>query len=348
MKKLLLTPTLAVLTLALFAFSDVSTAMANSDDEKSPITKKEVAAAQQAWGNGIVTIGNAFTANKDYRQVAADHVRKFYAYGNSSILFKPTLAAEDQFRGDFDEALSYFVGTEGTEDGGFAIAPYTNVRWENEGTVIDPDGDMAVAMGNYFFTGTDGNETKVEYSFAYMKDDNGDLKIVLHHSSLPFAAASDPGPITMDDVAAAQQAWGNGIVKIGNAFTANEDYRQVAADHVREFYAYGSSTILFKPTLAAEDQFRGDFDEALSYFVGTEGTEDGGFAIAPYTNVRWENEGTVIDPDGEMATAMGNYFFTGTDGNETKVEYSFVYMRGDDGDLDIVLHHSSLPFAPAN
>jgi len=99
----------------------------------------------------------------------------------------PTLAAEDQFRGDFDGALSYFVGTEGTEDNGFAIAPYTDVRWENEGTVVDEDGDMAVAMGNYFFTGTDGNETKVEYSFGYTKDEDGNLKIVLHHSSLPFS-----------------------------------------------------------------------------------------------------------------------------------------------------------------
>ena len=156
----------------------------------APITMQEVESAQQAWGEGIVAIGNAFTNGEDYRAVAADHVRKFYAYGSSTILFKPTLAAEDQFRGDFDEALSYFVGTDGTEDNGFAIAPYTNVRWENEGTIIDDEGDMAMAMamGNYFFTGTDGNVTKVEYTFGYMKDDNGDMKIVLHHSSLPFSA----------------------------------------------------------------------------------------------------------------------------------------------------------------
>jgi len=63
------------------------------------------------------------------------------------------------------------------------------VRWDNNGTVISDDGSMAVAMGNYWFTGTDGNETKVEYSFAYEKDDDGELKIVLHHSSLPFAAS---------------------------------------------------------------------------------------------------------------------------------------------------------------
>ena len=102
------------------------------------------------------------------------------------ILFKPTLAAEDQFRGTFDEALSYFIGTEGTEDGGFAIAPYTAVRWENEGTIIDED--SAMAMGNYYFTNTEGNETKVEYTFGYTRNEAGELVINLHHSSLPFSA----------------------------------------------------------------------------------------------------------------------------------------------------------------
>ncbi len=157
-------------------------------NSENPITASEVTAAQIAWGDGIVAIGAAFTAKDNYRDVAADHVRKFYKFEEgATVLFKPTLASENQFRGNFEGALSYFIGTEGTEDKGFAIAPYTSVRWENTGTVISADGSMAVAMGNYFFTGTDGNETKVEYSFAYTKDANGDLKIVLHHSSLPYS-----------------------------------------------------------------------------------------------------------------------------------------------------------------
>ncbi|MEM9128651.1 MAG: hypothetical protein AAGA97_02885 [Pseudomonadota bacterium] len=36
-------------------------------------------------------------------------------------MFKPTLAAVDQFRETFSEALSGFVITLGTEDGGFTI-----------------------------------------------------------------------------------------------------------------------------------------------------------------------------------------------------------------------------------
>ncbi|MEM7778778.1 MAG: phosphoribosyl-AMP cyclohydrolase [Pseudomonadota bacterium] len=155
----------------------------------NPITAAEVEAAQQAWGEGIVAIGQTFTDEGDYSARATEHINIHYGYEDGmEILFKPTLAAEDQFRGTFEEALSYFVGTEGTEDGGFAIAPYTNVRWENEGTIIDEDGSTAMAMGNYFFTGTDGNETKVEYTFGYTKNDDGDVVITLHHSSLPFSA----------------------------------------------------------------------------------------------------------------------------------------------------------------
>ncbi|MEM8558429.1 MAG: phosphoribosyl-AMP cyclohydrolase [Bacteroidota bacterium] len=180
MKKLFLIP---ALFLGL-AFAVPATAQMSSD----AITTAEVEAAQQAWGQGIVSIGQVYTNGGDYTARATEHILQHYAYGaNQTILFKPTLAAEDQFRGDFGGALSYFVGTEGTEDGGFAIAPYTNVRWENEGTVISEDGDMAVAMGNYFFTTTEGNEVKVEYTFAYAKDRNGDLEIILHHSSLPYS-----------------------------------------------------------------------------------------------------------------------------------------------------------------
>ncbi|QUL38852.1 phosphoribosyl-AMP cyclohydrolase [Erythrobacter sp. JK5] len=187
MKKFASVSVLGLSALALAACGADETVAAEGGDS-DPITAEEVAEAQKAWGEGIVAIGQTFIDKGDFRARAEEHIRTHYAYGDdATVLFKPTLAAEDQFRENYDEALSYFVGTEGTEDGGFAIAPYTAVRWENHGTVIDEDGDMAVAMGNYYFTGTDGNETKVEYSFAYEKDENGDLKIVLHHSSLPFS-----------------------------------------------------------------------------------------------------------------------------------------------------------------
>ncbi|MEO1188337.1 MAG: phosphoribosyl-AMP cyclohydrolase [Pseudomonadota bacterium] len=169
------------------ACAQTNASAATTSNVAAPITEAEVMAAQQAWGEGIVTIGAAYTAGEDYVQAATDHINEFYAYGAAPVLFKPTLAAEEQFRGDFVGALSYFVGGSISEDGGFAIAPYTNVRWENEATFIDSD--SAMAMGNYFFTRTNGEDVKVEYSFGYMRGEDGELKIVLHHSSIPFSAS---------------------------------------------------------------------------------------------------------------------------------------------------------------
>jgi hypothetical protein len=168
------------------------------------------------------------------------------------------------------------------------------------------------------------------------------LLVCASSASLAFAEAQ-PG-LTLEQVGAVKEAWGKGIVNIGAVHTAGGDYSAAATDHINTFYAYGEREVLFKPTLAAEDQFRGSFDEALSYFVGGSIAEDGGFAIAPYTNVRWENEGTLLS--GNTGMSMGNYFFTKTDGSEVKVEYTFVFEQMESGEVKIVLHHSSLPFTP--
>ena len=103
--------------------------------------------------------------------------------------FKPTLAADEQFRPTFDSALSYFVASNNVcpEDEGFAIKGWTKVRFENDGVILDDN--RALAMGNYFFTGPDGSETKVEYTFGYVEDEDGVLRIQVHHSSMP--ASSD-------------------------------------------------------------------------------------------------------------------------------------------------------------
>lgn len=173
--------TFAAATLAIASISGAALA-----DGHSGLTAAQITSIQDAWGEGIVNIGKVHTDEGDYRAAATDHINTFYAYAEGEVLFKPTLAAEDQFRGTFDEALSYFVGGDIAEDGGFAIAPYTNVRWENEGIIIS--GDTAMSMGNYFFTKIGGSEVKVEYTFGFEQMENGEPKIVLHHSSLPFMA----------------------------------------------------------------------------------------------------------------------------------------------------------------
>lgn len=153
----------------------------------SNITKEQIIAAQSAWGAGIVKIAAAHTSGGDFTQVAHDHVETLYAYGLTPVLFKPTLAAVQQFRSTFDDALSYFVASNGAcpEDKGFAIKGWTAVRFEN--VDILTEGKVGMAMGNYFFTTPEGDEVKVEYSFGYVLDDDGNVRINLHHSSMPFA-----------------------------------------------------------------------------------------------------------------------------------------------------------------
>ena len=145
----------------------------------------DVEGAQKAWGEGIVAIANAHKNDGDYVGIASNHVNTLYAYQMGPVLFKPTLAAIDQFRPTFDTALSYFVASNNAcpEDKGFAIKGWTNVRFENSEVIID--GGTALAMGNYYFTDPQGAEVKVEYTFGYIEDDQGNLRIQLHHSSMP-------------------------------------------------------------------------------------------------------------------------------------------------------------------
>lgn len=150
------------------------------------ITEQDVLDAQKAWGDGIVAIGKVFSDGGDYSARATEHIRTLYAYDQSEVLFKPTLASDDQFRETFDEALSYFVKGSISEDSGFAIRPWSKVRFGQQQIITDSD--SAVAMGNYYFTPVgETDETKVEYTFGYMRDADGNLRINVHHSSLPYS-----------------------------------------------------------------------------------------------------------------------------------------------------------------
>lgn len=169
----------------IFAAGLVAALLSGGQALAQAITEAEVLEAQKIWGDGIVAIGDAYSNEGDYKAVAAEHVDTLYGYDEGTVLFKPTKAAAEQFRLTEEEALSYFVGGIVEEDHGFALQPWTNVRFENAGIIIDTD--SAVAMGNYFFTdaGT-GEEAKVEFTFGYVRGENGDLLINVHHSAFPY------------------------------------------------------------------------------------------------------------------------------------------------------------------
>jgi len=150
------------------------------------IQEPEVLSAQKKWGEGIVEIGKLAGKPAEYTAKAQSVIDSLYGYKTGPVLFKPTKAAAKPFRLDTKAALSYFVSgnPEFPEDKGFALKPWTAVRFENNGVLLE--GTTALAQGNYFFTDTDGKETKVEYTFGYFRDSEGALRINLHHSSLPF------------------------------------------------------------------------------------------------------------------------------------------------------------------
>ena len=151
------------------------------------ITKSQIHETQKKWGDGIVKIGALKDNESECLEFTSSFLNSLYDFENNDVLFKPTKAADEQFRPNFQMALSYFLGGSNSycsEDEGFAMKPWLDVKFVNSGFIIE--NERAIAMGNYFFTDSSGAVAKVEYTFGY-KLRNGSLFIDLHHSSLPFS-----------------------------------------------------------------------------------------------------------------------------------------------------------------
>ena len=154
------------------------------------ITEAEVLAAQKAWGNALIQISDEYTKSgfEKARNTAAAIIDAAYGYNMGPVLFKPTLTSTPQtFRTTREGALSYFVGGDSKypKDTGFALKGWKVVAIENAALHIN--GDVANTMGNVTFTDKDGKKTTVDKTWTFKKDDNNVVRIVLHHSSLPYA-----------------------------------------------------------------------------------------------------------------------------------------------------------------
>ncbi len=150
------------------------------------ITKEDVFQAQQQWADALVAIGQLKGNEAQCEQFTREKIDELYDWSTGSILFKPTKAAVTPFRAEKESVLSYFIGDNDQfpEDSGFALQPWVDIEFENTGICLYDN--TALAMGHYYFTDTEDNKVKVEYSFSYVKQDDGSLKIQLHHSSLPY------------------------------------------------------------------------------------------------------------------------------------------------------------------
>ncbi len=175
---------------------------------------------------------------------------------------------------------------------------------------------------------------------------------VIDNLGLVYVEEGAQSIITYDEVNAAQQAWCDALVKIGKLKEEGGDYKTFASEVLSSAYNYDSGKVFFKPTLAFGDQtFRNDKKGALAYFVGGDPDypNDKGFALTPWVKARYDNVGQKnegIQIYGSVAITMGNVWVTGKDGKEVMVDKTWVFRKGKDGKLRIIVHKSALPYTP--
>ncbi|QLF71654.1 phosphoribosyl-AMP cyclohydrolase (plasmid) [Peteryoungia desertarenae] len=179
-------PTFAALSIAFSAHADTVVTATIID---SSITQAQVEAAQVAWGEALVQISTDYKEGgiEKAKTTAKAVIEAAYGYNLGPVLFKPTLTVEPQtFRPTAEGALAYFVGNDPKfpADTGFALKGWTDVKIENSAIFIS--GETAKTIGKVHITNADGTVTSVDKTWGYQLDDAGNLRIVLHHSSLPY------------------------------------------------------------------------------------------------------------------------------------------------------------------
>jgi len=141
---------------------------------------------QNRWADLILKIGKEYKKNSNLQYLVDELLNEIYSFNHCDVLFKPTMAVSQQFRSSKNEFISYFLGQNNVckEDKGFAIKNWKSIKFENY-KIVDLD-KYVISMGNYFFEDENNKSLKVEFTFGFIKINNNELKINLHHSSLPY------------------------------------------------------------------------------------------------------------------------------------------------------------------
>ena len=156
-----------------------------------PIKETDLTDVIVQWGNELIAISASYE-EKGIEQAtikASEMLDRLYGFEFGPVLFKPTLSGGEQtFRTTKRGALSYFVGHDPLYpmDTGFGIKFWREVK--SETSAIMTEENVAMWMGWVMFTNKDGDMVKVDKSFGFRKLQSSELKIVLHHSSLPYEA----------------------------------------------------------------------------------------------------------------------------------------------------------------
>ena len=198
------------------------------------------------------------------------------------------------------------------------------------------------------------NQAKKEEMQTTISETSDQVQKVINDLGLVYVEEGASTIITYDEVNAAQQAWCDALVKIGKLKEEGVDYKAFTEQVLTDAYNYDNGKVFFKPTLAYGNQtFRNDKKGALAYFIGgdTDYPNDKGFALTPWVKARYDNAGEKnegIQIYGSIAITMGNVWVTDKSGKEVMVDKTWVYKKGKDGKLRIIVHKSSLPYSPSN
>ena len=141
---------------------------------------------QKKWADMILKIGKGYREKIKLDDLVNELLHKVYAFDHCGVLFKPTLASLNQFRSTKEEFISYFLGQNKVckEDNGFAIKNWQSIKFENF-KIVNYNNQL-LSMGNYYFEDDKNELLKVEYTFGFIKVSPDQLRINLHHSSLPY------------------------------------------------------------------------------------------------------------------------------------------------------------------
>ena len=141
----------------------------------------EVEEFLNSWKNGVIDIGIAYQEGNDYREKARAFIETHYAFDIGEVLFKPTFTNDVVFRNNHEDALSYFVSGDISEDSGFAIKPWEDIQASEVSFILEDN--LCAVMGVLNLKPLNSaKKTRIAFTFILVKD-NDTFRIKVHHSS---------------------------------------------------------------------------------------------------------------------------------------------------------------------
>jgi hypothetical protein len=151
------------------------------------ITEGDITTLQKSWGDAMVSISKTYEENGlEEAKVLAKGVfdSAFCDHLGVPALFKPmqAMAPPQTFRTSEDRALAYVVGDnpEHANGKGFNLKGWEKVEAYPESVLLL--GNTALSQGYLHLTDRDGNITIIEKAWGYLKEDDGNICVIMHYS----------------------------------------------------------------------------------------------------------------------------------------------------------------------